>query len=146
MPLIEANLVSDWRRALMSELQTAHPDADVTAGRRTGVSRDQERIAVFFDGYSEQAARVVVANPVMVVRFWPDRSKLPADTPEDPTQLEQAAVDLMRLLQARQAQIENSVDDLWYFRVQSVVIDEDPEEWGVEARLLGFAKNVAAVA
>jgi hypothetical protein len=52
----------------------------------------------------------------------------------------------MRLLQARQAQIENSVDDLWYFRVQSVVIDEDPEEWGVEARLLGFAKNVAAVA
>lgn len=146
MPLVQANLVSDWRRALMSELQTAHPDAEVTAGRRTGVARDRERICVFFDGYQELSQRVVVANPVLVVRVWPDRSKLPSDTPQDPTQLEQAAVDLMRLLQDRQQQIERSVDDLWYFRVQSVVIDEDPEEWGVEARLLGFAKNVAVVA
>lgn len=146
MPLVAANLISDWRRALMSELKTAYPAAEVRAGRRTGVSRDLVRIHVFSDGYQEVADRVVVANPVMLIRFWPDRSKLPDSQPLDPTQLEQAMVDVMKLLQDRQEQIERSVDDLWYFRVQSALIDEDPEEWGVEFRLLGFAKNVAAVA
>lgn len=144
--MISANLISDWRRAVMSELKTAYPQAEVRAGRRTGVSRDQVRIYVFAEGVSELAERVVVANPVLVIRFWPDRSKLPDDTPLDPTQLEQAMVDVMRLLQDRQEQIERAVDDLWYFRVQSAEIDLDPEEWGVQFRLLGFAKNVAAVA
>jgi hypothetical protein len=146
MPLVHSNLISDWRRALKSELQTAWPGAEVLDGRRTGVSRDRVRIAVFFDGYREEADRVVVARPAMIVRFWPDRSKLPDENPADPTQLEQAAYDLMNLLQEKQAQIERAVDDLWYFRVESVITDEDPEEWGVEARLLGFAKNVASVA
>jgi len=146
MPLLAANLISDWRRALRSELQTAYPDALLTSGRRSGVSREQ-RITVFFDGYREQPDRVVVARPVMVIRFWPARGDLPAaDSPADPTELEQASVDLMMLLQARQKEIELSVDDLWYFRVESVVIDEDPDEWGVEARLLGFARNVAVLA
>ena len=143
MALLSANLVSDWRRALMSELKTAYPNAEVRAGRRTGVSRDKVRIHVFSDGVSELAGRVTVANPVIVIRFWPDRSKLPDDTPLDPTELEQAAVDLLRLFADRQAQIELAVDDLWYFRPQSAAIDEDPEEWGVEIRLLGFAKNIA---
>lgn len=143
--MISANLISDWRRALVSELKTAYPTAEVTSGRRTGVSRDRVRICVFSEGSQELSGRVVVANPLMVVRYWPDRSKLPEDTPSDPTQLEQAAYDLMRLLQDRQVEIESAVDDLWYFRVQSVTIDEDPDEWGVEARLLGFARNVATV-
>ncbi|MBA2642653.1 MAG: hypothetical protein H0U82_06995 [Actinobacteria bacterium] len=142
MPLLTANLISEWRRALVSELQTAFPGAEVTSGRRAGVSREL-RIAVFFDGHRETPDRVVVARTVMIVRYWPAHA---ADTPADPSELEQAAYDLMRLLQDRQKQIELAVDDLWFFRVESVVTDEDPEEWGVEARLLGFAKNVAAIA
>lgn len=145
MPLVQANLISDWRRALLSELQTAYPTALVESKRRSGVNKDATpRIAVFFDGYREQADRVVVAQPVMVIRFWPPRSAI--EPSDDPTELEQAAVDLMRLLQDRQKQIELGVDDLWYFRVQSVAIDDDPAEWGIEARLIGFAKNVAVLA
>lgn len=144
--MVSANLLSDWRRALMSELKTAYPEAEVRAGRRTGVSRDKVRINVFSEGAAEMADRVVVANPVMVIRFWPDRSKIPDTQPPDPTQLEQALHDVMRLLGERQEQIERAVDDLWYFRVQAAEIDEDPEEWGVQFRLLGFARNVAVVA
>lgn len=134
-------MISDWRRALKSHLQTAYPEADVLAGRRTGISRDKVRIALFFDGYERQADRAVVANPVFVIRFWPDRSKLPEDTPEDPTQLEQAAMDLARFLEPLQTTM--NVTDLWYFLVDSIRIDEDPAEWGVEVRLRGFAKNIA---
>lgn len=143
MALVSSNLISQWRRALISELKTAYPDALVTSGRRSGASAIQ-RITVFFDGYGEDAGRVVVARPLMVIRYWPARGEIPAaDDPADPTELEQAAVDLMTLLEARQSQIERGVTDLWYFRPQTATIDEDPNEWGVEVRLLGFAKNVA---
>lgn len=143
MPLFSSNLISDWRRALIAELKTAYPDALVTSGRRAGVSREQ-RITVFSDGYREDASRVVVAHPVMVIRYWPARGDTAsAESPADPTELEQAAVDLMTLLEARQAQIESAVTDLWYFRPEQALIDEDPEEWGVELRLTGFARNVA---
>lgn len=143
MPLVSSNLLSDWAKALVAELRTAYPNANVTRGRRSGVSREQ-RITVFSDGYREQSGRVVVANPVLVIRYWPARGELPAeDSPADPTELEQAAYDLMRLLEARQSQIERAVADLWYFRPEQALIDEDPNEWGVEVRIVGFSKNVA---
>jgi hypothetical protein len=147
MGILRANLVSEWRRALVSELATAFPRARVTSGRRQGVNRSETPwITVFFAGYRELADRVVVAQPLMIIRYWPPRPEIPSsDTPADPTELEQAAVDLLELLQDRQAQIEAASDDLWYFRVESVTIDEDPEEWGVEARLVGFARNVAVL-
>lgn len=144
MPLVSANIVSDWRQALVTDLRTAYPSAIVESKRRTGVNREPEpRISVHFDGYQE-AQTVVVANPVMVVRYWPPRAS--EQPPEDAFELEQAAVDLLRLFQDRMVAIEDSIDDLWYFRVVSVVIDEDPDEWGVEARLLGYARNLAVPA
>ncbi len=143
MPLVSSNLISDWRRALIAEFKTAYPDALVTSGRRTGVSREQ-RITVFSDGFREEAGRVVVARPVMVIRYWPARGDTAAaESPADPTELEQASVDLMTLLEARQTQIESAVTDLWYFRPEQALIDEDREEWGVEVRLAGFARNIA---
>lgn len=143
MALVSANMLSDWRRALISELKTAYPDAHVAPGRRSGVSR-QQRIAVFSDGFKEEAGRVSVARPVMVIRYWPARGDLPtSEDPADPTELEQAGMDLLTLLEARQKQIESAVDDLWYFRPEQATIDEDPDEWGVEVRLIGFAKNIA---
>lgn len=143
MPLVSSNVISDWRRALVAELKTAYPDALVTSGRRSGVSREP-RITVFSDGYREQGGRVVVANPVMVIRYWPARGDTAAaESPADPTELEQASIDLLRLLEDRQSQIERAVTDLWYFRPESALIDEDPDEWGIEVRLVGFAKNIA---
>lgn len=145
MPLVQANILSDWRRSLVSELRTAYPNAVLESKRRSGVNREPEpRIAVFFDGYREIGGRVMVAQPVMVIRFWPTRSEL--DSTDDPTELEQAAIDLLRLLQDRMSQIQASVEDLWYFRTESVVLDEDPDEWGVEARLTGFCRNLAVPA
>jgi hypothetical protein len=145
MPLVASNLITDWRRALISELRSAYPQALVESKRRSGVNKDaQARIAIFFDGYDEEAGRVSVARPQMMIRYWPPRSDI--ETSDDPTELEQAAYDLVRLLEDRMKQVEIAVDDLWYFRVVSAQTDDDPTEWGVELRLVGFARNIAVPA
>jgi len=34
----------------------------------------------------------------------------------------------------------------WFFIIESVIVDDDPEEWGVEARLTGMTANVGVIA
>lgn len=139
-------LVTDWRLALVSALRTAFPLATVKSGQRNGVNKDgQDLIHVMFAGYDEDGGQVVVANPRMFVRYWPTRAHAPDDSsPWDPAPLEDAAVSLATALRGVQTSL--AVDGLWYFRTVSVETDEDPEEWGVQATLLGFATNVAVVA
>lgn len=142
-----ANVLTNWRVALVTALQTAFPapTTEVKSGQRTGVSRDKARIAVFSGGYREDGGEVVVGLPVMIVRYWPKKSKQPSPgSPADPSQLEEAAVGLMVALQPLQASL--GVTGLWYFRTESVTVDEDADEWGVEATLVGYGKNVAVLA
>ncbi len=142
-----ANVLTDWRVALVGALTTAFPapTTEVKSGQRSGVSRDKARIAVFSGGYREDGSRVVVGIPVMIVRYWPKRSKQPAtNNPADPSQLEEAAVALMTALRPFQASL--GVTNLWFFRVESVTVDDDPDEWGVEATLVGMGKNMAVLA
>lgn len=138
-----ANLISDWRDAIVTVLEAAFPNAEIVSGDRSGVPA-RELIAVFFDGYQRQPGRAAVAEPKLVIRYWPVSHRLPGRTPRDPAELEQASVDLMLALEPVQATL--AVDDLWYFMVDSVRPDYDPDEWGIEARLTGYAKNIAAVA
>lgn len=140
-------LIADWRASLVTHLAAAFPAAEVRGGRRQGVSRDKDRINVFAGSpaYRRNPERAVVANPVMVVRYWKQHSKQPRSTsPPDPTELEDAAMSLITSLRTVQASL--AVTNLWYFLVDGFDVDDDPEEWGVETTLLGFAKNLAAVA
>lgn len=140
-------LQTSWRDALVTALASAFPTAEVRPGARTGVSRDKDRVNVFSQPGSWQRDQThgVVANPSMIVRYWPARSKQPpTDTPHDPDELDNARDALLAALRPLQASL--SVTNLWYFLVDSALTDEDPDEWGVEVRLKGFAKNLAAIA
>jgi hypothetical protein len=144
------DVLTDWRNALVTELRLAFPDAEVMSGPRTGVSRDKARIAVFAppEPMGHLSDRVVVATSRMWIRYWPPRSEQPpAQTDwngEDMSELEAAKTALEAFLRPRQASL--GVTNLWFFLVDSITIDPDPEEWGVEARLTGQGDNLAATA
>jgi hypothetical protein len=139
------SVVSDFRAALMSGLATSFPDAVVRAGFRQGVSKDADRINVYFGGWEVDPGRVVVARAIMFVRYWkanPDTP--PADVPQDPAELEQASTDLLDALRAMETL--PPLTRPWFFIVEYVRTDEDPVEWGVEARLSGYTANLGTIA
>ena len=141
------DVLTDWRSALVTALTTQFPTAEVKSGPRAGVSRDKIRINVFAPAtpIGHLADRVSVANPQMLVRYWPSRSEQPPNdtgfTGEDTTALEAAKNAVETFLKTKQTSL--GVTNLWYFRVESSRIDPDPEEWGVEFVLQGFGLNVA---
>lgn len=142
------DVLTDWRQALVDELKLSFPEAEVMSGPRTGVSRDRDRITVFAapEPMGHLGDRIVVATPRMIVRYWPARSEQPPEDDdwngEDMTPLESAKTALELFLRDRQASL--GVTNLWFYLVDSVLIDPDPEEWGVEARLTGQGANLAA--
>jgi hypothetical protein len=141
-----ANVGTSWRLWLVAALDTAFPDAEVKSGRRQGVSRDKDRINVFTDPavQGHLPDRIVVSSPRMVIRYWKRRSEVPApDSPPDATELEQARQDLETFFETHQ---RPPVTDLWFAQLESVHIDDDPEEWGVEARIVGYGRNLAVTA
>lgn len=128
----------------MTQLAAAFPTAEVASGERSGVSLDKDRINVFAGPWRKDSGRAVVAQPTMIVRYWPARGEQPATaTPHDPDELDDALDALLAALRPLQASL--AVTNLWYFLVDSSDTDEDPAEWGVEARLVGYGKNLATI-
>lgn len=140
--MIDPDLITHWREALVTYLTAQFPDAKVKSGERSGVSRSEELIAVFWPGWQEDS-NPNYARPTMVVRMWPGRSKQPTKNPDDPTPLEQAAMRLMIALQAVDKP-GDLVDNL-YCRLASVQPDYDPKEWGIEAVLVSWTINPATL-
>lgn len=139
------SVVSDFRNALVAALTTSFPNADVRSGIRQGVSKDKDRINVFFGGWEVTQERVVVARPIMFVRYWKANPDTPPDTtPQDPAELEQGSTDLLDALRA--IQDLPTLTRPWFFYVEYVRIDEDPAEWGIEARLSGYTANLGTIA
>jgi hypothetical protein len=140
------SIITLWRQALVAFLEEAFSDEDVEviSGPRSGVSRDKVRIAVFWPGWQEDSGNPNFARPTMKIRFWPDRSKQPAADPKDPAPLEQAATDLMAALQT--VQKPGDLVDGLYCRVATIVADDDPNEWGIEATLVSWTINPATIA
>lgn len=139
------NLITTWREALVSLLTTAFPEAEVLSGQRADeVSRDKDRIAVFWPGIAE-SSEVNFANPRMTIRFWSKHPKtLLTPVPADDGPLEQASWDLALALQPRLATLLNDTDPAFpgfYFRVLQILPVRD--EYAVEAQLLGLWKNPA---
>lgn len=141
-----ANVVTSWRQQLVAALTLAFPDAEVKSGKRQGVSRDVDRINVFADpqAHGHLPDRIVVASPRMVIRYWKRRSEMPAVAdPPDPAELEQARQDLETFFEQNQ---KPAVTDLWFAQLESIRIDDGLDEWGVEARLVGYGRNLAVTA
>jgi hypothetical protein len=136
-----------WRDYMLEKFRLEWADPDTTtilAGRRRGVSRDRDRIAVFV-GPWRTGEVTEVARASMVVRYWKRRSKqLAPDEQPDPTELEDARDAMLVVLRAHQRL--DGLDRPWYYILRTATIDEDPDEWGVEFELEGFTANVAVIA
>jgi hypothetical protein len=61
----------------------------------------------------------------------------------DPSELEQAAWDLQTFLQGKQVSYGST--GAWFCRLRSVTPDYDPEEWGVEAKVVVMFDNPAVI-
>ncbi len=138
---------TDWRDAMIAAFRAVWDDPDSTtilAGRRRGVSRDRDRIAVFV-GPWRTGEVTAVARATMIVRYWKRRSRqLAADEQPDPTELEEARDAMLVVLRANQKL--PTLDRPWFYILRTATIDEDPEEWGVEFELEGFTANLAVIA
>jgi hypothetical protein len=139
---VNADLLNAWAAALIAYLKLEFPEAEVIDGERSGVSRDKDRLCVFWPG-SQEDGNVNYSHESMVIRFWPARSKQPTDNPDDPTPLRKAGMDLRIALQAVQTP-GSLVADL-YCRLVSVQPDYDPQEWGIEAVLYSWTLNPATL-
>lgn len=134
-----------WRRAVQEDLAVVFAPCEVLPGRRSGVSRDLNRLCVFFPGITETAGRVVVGEARVHIRYWPARAVLNGDeAPADPEPLEQAVTDLTAFLQTKQTAYPST--GVWFSRMLSCEIDDDPNEWGVEAVVLLQFDNPAVIA
>lgn len=97
---VSTNPVTAWRRALVELLEGQFADADVLNGYRTGLSRDKDRIAVYWLK-SPIDMNVNYLRPRMAVRFFARMPKASAKLREvqrDDAPLEQAAWDIATLL------------------------------------------------
>lgn len=145
------NQLTDFRSHIVTTLTAAFPSAEVKSGRRQGVSRDKDRIAVFYPNpaWTIDPARAVVGRAILLVRYWKKRSELPPNETtwwqEDESELEQALADLLDALRAVQGLTGIAGRRPWYFLIDSGVIDPDPEEWGVEVRLVAPTANEGTI-
>lgn len=141
-----SNIVSSLRDALVADLAAQFPDADVMSGLRVGKAVDGAKIAVAWIGFGERSNAVVVGEAKLIVRYWPATPRVRDDATagvRDPSQLEQAALDLATFLQTKQTSY--SALGVWFVRLVGVEPDYDPDEWGVEATLLAMFDNPAVI-
>lgn len=90
------------------------------------------------------SARVAIAEARLLIRYRVQNSKLSiADSPLDPGPLEEAGMGLADFLQTKQGEYVST--GVFNCRVVSVTPDDTPEEWSVEAVLLGQFVNPAVV-
>lgn len=140
------NPVTTLRTALVADLKTRFPAAEVLSGPRAGKSVDKPRIVVFWERSGEQPGRVVVGESRIVIRYWPKTTKVRDDQTSgvrDPGELEQAGHDLQAFLQTKQTAY--TAAGAWFVRLLGVEPDYDPDEWGVQAVMLVVADNPAVL-
>jgi hypothetical protein len=136
-----SNLLTDWREAL-EEYLSVELDAEIVAGPRIGLSRDHDLIGVWWPGQAASARSINFANPRMTVRYWRKRPKTTLkEVPFDPRPLEQGAIDLLKALEPKRVEL---LPGKLYFEIPG--IKPLPDEYALEAELLGWAVNPAAIA
>lgn len=137
-----SNPITDLRQALVTLLAAAFPDAEVVGGYRDSVSRDKDRICVFWET-SPTAPNVNYAQPRMRIRYWKKLPRLgPAQkqVPRDDGPLEQAYWDLAGTLMPVRASL---LPGIVYFEVALVAPVRD--QFAIEATLTVHLQNPAAL-
>jgi hypothetical protein len=141
-----SNLITDWRVAVQEHLATSFPDADVRGGEEISVNRrDKALICVWWPGWSAIPRDISLANPTLMIRYFPKRSKQPqTETPVDQSALEQAAVDLMVAMESKR-KAGDFVENLACY-LKDVVPNPAADRWCVNAIVQAYTLNLAASA
>lgn len=136
-----SNVLTDWRAALTTLLQTTFPGLEVVQGDRTGISRDQDRACVFPGPFVPDQRDINDARPRMVIRYWKKYPKIDSslrDVPPDPGPIEQLILDLAAMFQPKLVTL--GVTGLAYFHVDSITPDVN-DQYAVEVSLTGWMRN-----
>ena len=111
---------------------------------------DLRRIQVFLESQHHHRARIgrqfpqQPAQPTLTVRYFPNRSKQPAeDTPTDPAPLEEAADALLAFFD-RASQAPGFFTTNLSCRLTTLRPDYRPTAWRVEGTLLAYTLGAAA--
>lgn len=141
-----SNILSDWRQAVMDQLDTNLQGGlytgKVVAGIKDGAQTDYAA-CVFVPTMVSNTADIDFARPVLTIRAWLPLTKLLLKTtPVDPGPVEQLMVDLAQCLQPIQSLALES-GGLTFAMVKIV---PDYPDFGVEATLRGWIGNPTTLA
>lgn len=134
------NVISRFRRAIMAHLAENLQGGtfEVRAGERDGAAKKKLAV-VFAPPLAEWANDINFVQPQLIVRAWlPQPSTAKASSPVDPEPVEQLLIDMWEVFPET---VQTTLVDDLYFRVAQV--EPDYEDWGVQATLLGWARNPA---
>ena len=136
-----SNLVTSWRTATVALMSATFPEAKVVAGVRAGVSRDEDRIAVFWQR-TGIPANVNYARPQLAIRFFAQLPKASAKLREverDDSPLEQAAWDISAALMPVRTTLVAGL----YFELSDIVPNR--ADFSVGLDLIAYLVNPAAI-
>lgn len=140
-------MINQWREGVVTALAAEFDTCEVVAGERDGVWRDpklRDLIAVWWPGWAELERDIVLAQPTLTIRYFPNRSKQPAeDTPTDPSPLEDAADRLLAFFD-RASQSPGFFTTNLSCRLTSLRPDYRADQWRVEATLLAYTLGTGA--
>lgn len=128
--------------AIVAHLAATFPSADVVAGRRTGVSRDKDRIAVFNPGYPVTRSDLAFSTPAIIVHYFVSRSKQPdAEASPDPSSLYDAQEALLAAFQGKDE--TGSFASNFACVSFETSVDDSADQWMVELTITAYTFNPA---
>lgn len=141
-----SNLITDWRVAVQAWLVTSFPGADVAGGEQDGVNRGPKPlIVVWHPGWPVLPKDLSLATPTLLIRYFPTRSKQVSTTvPHDPSDLEQAEVDVMVAFKEKRKG-GDFVTNLACF-ISSATPNYAPDKWYVQFTLQAISLHLATEA
>lgn len=146
MPTESIAVETQFQQAVIAHLETNLQDGafDVIPGERDGpVVRDRNLACVFSIDSPTDAGNPAFMRPVLVVRAWIARPKIPKkQVPSDNAPLQQLKHDLAVCLQQIQTLPDVGIWGLYFF-VTNIRTDKD--DWGVEATLQAWTGNPAVI-
>lgn len=139
-----SNVITDWREAVQEYLAEQFPNADVRGGEETTVNRrPKDLICVWWPGWAAMQRDLSLANPTLLIRYFPRRSMQPnTETPVDQSQLEQAAIDLALAFEPMR-KAGDFVENLACY-LRDMKPSPATDRWCVDGTLQAYTLNLAA--
>lgn len=146
------SLITEWRQAVQARLEGQLADVTVVGGPPdvsfTQNQGKQDVIHVWWPGWQAMQADIALAQPTLLIRWYPLKSKKSGSmvaNPDDPTSLEDAAVRLMEAMKDVR-KFDDLVARVACYISQVTPVTAPAGSWYVEAVLQGVTAHLATSA